>query len=65
LTSGTVESIIDQHGLEQYTENTITDKTALFEEFAKIRERGYALNELEEIDFHGQNRFPRLRPSTP
>ena len=44
-----VRNIIDRHGLEQYTENTITSEAALFEELAQIRDQGYALNDEEEI----------------
>ena len=49
LTDAEVRRIIDRHGLEQYTENTITDESALFEELARIRDRGYAINDEEEI----------------
>jgi len=34
--------IIDEHGLPSYTRHTITDREALREELADIRERGYA-----------------------
>jgi DNA-binding IclR family transcriptional regulator len=44
-----VEAIIDESGLPKRTENTITTKDALFEELAEIRDRGYALNDEEEI----------------
>lgn len=44
-----VSDILDQHGLERYTENTITDESALFEELERIQERGYAVNNEEEI----------------
>ncbi|WP_144906011.1 IclR family transcriptional regulator [Halobellus captivus] len=44
------ESIIDQSGLPKKTENTITDRTALFEELDQIREQGYALNLEERIE---------------
>jgi DNA-binding IclR family transcriptional regulator len=49
LDEATVRSIIDRHGLEQYTKNTITTETALFEELTQIRDRGYSLNDEEEI----------------
>lgn len=49
LDEAAVRDIIDTHGLERYTENTITDESALFEELARIRERGYAINDEEEI----------------
>ncbi|RQG94529.1 IclR family transcriptional regulator [Natrarchaeobius oligotrophus] len=44
-----VEVIIDCHGLPQANENTITTKEDLFSELETIRERGYALNDQEEI----------------
>jgi DNA-binding IclR family transcriptional regulator len=44
-----VEAIIDERGLPQKTENTITDPETLFEELERIRERGYAYNDGEEI----------------
>jgi DNA-binding IclR family transcriptional regulator len=47
LPDSRVNTIIDQHGLESVTENTITDVDTLFEELEKIRERGIAFN-LEE-----------------
>ncbi len=39
-----VEAIIDEHGLEAKTSETITDPEALFEELESIRERGFAIN---------------------
>lgn len=45
-----VRSIIDRHGLPGATENTITDEDELFEELAKIRNRGYAFNDEESIE---------------
>lgn len=39
-----VDEIIDRHGLPRLTENTITDRDALFAELEAIRERGYAFN---------------------
>jgi DNA-binding IclR family transcriptional regulator len=44
-----VESIIDEYGLVAKTEKTITDPATLFEEIETIRERGYALNNEEEV----------------
>lgn len=49
LSRNRVETIIDRHGLPAVNENTITDQENLFEELANIRERGYALNDQEEI----------------
>lgn len=42
-----VEAIIDRHGLDAATDNTITSEEALFEELDQIRDRGYALNKGE------------------
>ncbi|WP_180271696.1 IclR family transcriptional regulator [Halorubrum persicum] len=47
MSRDTVESIVDHHGLPQYTENTITDESALFDELDRIRERGYAIDSEE------------------
>lgn len=44
-----VRAIIDEYGLPQRTENTITTEAALFEELSAVREQGYALNDEEEI----------------
>ena len=47
LTKGRVEEIIDQHGLPEITEHTITDEQELFEELEKVRQREYAINDRE------------------
>lgn len=44
-----VESILDKTGLRRYTQNTVTDRAELFEQFEAIRERGYAINNEEHI----------------
>lgn len=44
-----VERILDKNGLKEFTENTITDRDALFEELETIRARGYAFNHEEHI----------------
>lgn len=44
-----VESIIDRHGLEQNTTNTITDRDALFEALEQAREREFAISDEEQI----------------
>ncbi|MHC3437683.1 IclR family transcriptional regulator [Natrialbaceae archaeon A-gly3] len=44
-----VEEIIDQHGLEWMTKNTITDRERLSEELEETRERGYAVDEGERM----------------
>lgn len=45
-----VHLIIDRIGLKEYTENTITSRDTLFEEFEQIREQGYALNRGERLE---------------
>ena len=44
-----VDAILDEHGLRDRTANTITDRATLFEEFEAIRDRGYAVNDGEEL----------------
>ncbi|WP_135807416.1 IclR family transcriptional regulator [Halorussus marinus] len=44
-----VEEVIEEHGLPQSTEKTITTKEALFDELEKTRERGYAIYDGEEV----------------
>lgn len=44
-----VTQIIDRHGLPAQTENTITEREALFEELQRVRESGYAYNNAEEV----------------
>lgn len=41
--------ILDDRGMPEITEHTITDQAELFEELETIRERGYALNDEEQI----------------
>jgi DNA-binding IclR family transcriptional regulator len=50
LSAERVDEIVEEHGLERYTENTITDEEALFDELERIREQGYAVNDEEEVD---------------
>lgn len=45
-----VREICDERGLESFTENTITDEDALFEELETIRERGVSYNHQEYIN---------------
>lgn len=47
LSRSRVDEIIDEHGLVEQTSRTITDRDALHEELADIREQGYALNKEE------------------
>jgi len=44
-----VDEIVEQRGLPARTEHTITDRDALHEELAAVRDRGYALNREERI----------------
>jgi DNA-binding IclR family transcriptional regulator len=50
LSGDAVDDIVDQVGLPRATENTITDREALAEELAAVRERGYAYNREESTD---------------
>lgn len=50
LPESRVEQIIDYRGLEPATENTITDREALWEELERIRERGYATDSEERVE---------------
>lgn len=50
LPEDTVAEIIDETGLEGFTESTITSRSALFEELESIRKQGYALNREERLD---------------
>jgi len=50
LSEDRVHDILDRHGLPERTENTVTDRDALFDELATVRERGYAYNDEEEVE---------------
>jgi len=45
-----IEQILDRWGLPQETENTTTDREALFEELERVREQGYAVNRAENFN---------------
>lgn len=45
-----VDEVLDRWGLPQETENTIQSRTELYEELARTRERGYALNDQEALE---------------
>ncbi len=44
-----VRKIIDRHGLEARTDRTITEEAELFDALKRIRDRGYAVNDEEEM----------------
>lgn len=44
-----VEAIIDEHGLPELTDRTVSDKEALFDELEQIREQDYAINQEEAL----------------
>ncbi|GAB7020963.1 IclR family transcriptional regulator [Halostagnicola bangensis] len=45
-----VERILDRHGLPKRTDNTITDKEALYDELSTVKEEGVAFNYEESIN---------------
>ena len=49
LSDRRVAEIIDEHGLEKLTPNTITDREVLRDNLEAIRERGYAVDDEERI----------------
>lgn len=49
LPENRVNAIVDSYGLVRNTERTITDPDTLFEELETIRQRGYAINDEEEV----------------
>jgi len=44
-----VSAIVDEWGLPEYTEHTLTDEEALFEELEEVRETGLAFNHEEML----------------
>jgi len=44
-----VERILDERGMPQVNERTVTDRTELFEELERIREQGYATDDEERV----------------
>lgn len=58
-----VEWILDEYGLVERTDATITDPDALFDELEQIREQGYSVNREEEIEGIRAVGAPILTPS--
>lgn len=50
LSDDRIEQIIDEHGLPERTQNTITDRETLYEELATIREEKVALDDEERVE---------------
>ncbi|WP_224447087.1 IclR family transcriptional regulator [Haloprofundus salilacus] len=50
LPEGRVEEILDERGLPEKTQNTITDRETLFDELAEIRRTGVAFDDEERLD---------------
>lgn len=50
LPESRVDAVVDEWGLPAKTENTITDREELFDDLATVRERGFALNDMENTD---------------
>lgn len=50
LPESRVHDIVDNHGLTERTDNTITTEEELFAELDGIRERGFAVNDQERIE---------------
>lgn len=46
---GRIADILDRHGLERRTHNTITDRETLFSELNEVDDRGYAISHEESI----------------
>lgn len=45
-----IDRILERHGLPELTDDTITSREGLFEEFETIREQGYATNREEHVE---------------
>lgn len=50
LSEGRARALVRDHGLEAFTENTITDESALMDELDEIRDQGIAYNDEEYIE---------------
>lgn len=49
LSRDRVEEILERHGLERMTKNTITDRDELYDHLEAVRERGYAIDRGERM----------------
>lgn len=49
LPESRVESIIDQHGLPERTDQTTTDRDELYDQLDTVRSRGYAIDDEERL----------------
>lgn len=49
LPQSRVEGIIERRGLPERTDNTITDRDALFDELERVRDRGFAIDDEERV----------------
>jgi DNA-binding IclR family transcriptional regulator len=45
-----VDEIVDKHGLERFTPQTISSRDELYERLERVRERGYAIDDEEKIE---------------
>ncbi|MFP8890577.1 IclR family transcriptional regulator [Natrialbaceae archaeon A-CW2] len=44
-----VQEILEEHGTDRFTKNTITDEDELYQELEDIRNRGYAIDDEERV----------------
>lgn len=63
LPDAQVDSVIERRGLPTLTEHTIVDPDVLWEELKEIRERGYAINDQENINGLRAIGVPVIGPS--
>jgi len=49
LPDGRVAEIVDEHGLEAWTPETVTDREELFDRLETVRDRGFALDDEEHM----------------
>jgi DNA-binding IclR family transcriptional regulator len=50
MTDQRVESVVETHGLVRCTQNTITDRDALYDELTRVRDQGYAIDSGEWVE---------------